>query len=158
MPDFTLTSEQWLPPSRDEVFQFYADTLNLEHITPPWLRFRVLTPFPIILDAGVEIDYWLRLHGFPIRWRSRITVWKPTDRFVDEQIRGPYLHWRHEHTFIPHEGGTLVRDRVEYAVPGGRLVNFLWVRNDLHRIFVYRQRQLSGIFGSSSRYPPAIDV
>ena len=158
MPEFVLTSVQWFPQPRAKIFDFYADAFNLEYITPAWLCFRVLTPSPIVLDVGVEIDYRLRLHGFPMRWRSCITVWKPTDRFVDEQVRGPYLRWYHEHVFTDYIGGTLVRDRVEYAVPGGRLTNFLLVQNDLLRIFTYRQQQLSEVFGSSPEHPPAIGI
>ena len=158
MSDFSLTSVQWLPGTPDEVFGFYTDAFSLERITPSWLRFRVLTPPPIALSVGTEIDYWLRLHGFPLRWRSRITIWEPMDRFVDEQIHGPYLYWYHEHTFSLHAGGTLVHDRVHYAVPGGRLVNFLLVRNDLRRIFTYRQQQLAAIFGGSPHHPAVIDI
>ena len=42
-------------------------------------------------------------------------------RFVDVQTRGPYRVWIHEHTFESRDGGTLVHDVVQYAVPGGRL-------------------------------------
>ena len=144
---FRLDTSHWLPRPPEEVFHFYADAFNLERLTPPWLRFQVNTPPPIVMLAGVEIDYRLRLKGVPLSWRSRITAWEPPFRFVDEQVRGPYRRWVHEHTFTPRDGGTLVRDLVEYDMLGGWLVDRLMVRRDLSRIFAYRQQRLAELFG-----------
>jgi hypothetical protein len=134
-----------LPAAR--AFAFYADALNLEAITPPWLAFRVATPGPIAMGAGTLIDYRLRLHGIPIRWRTRIVTWEPPRRFVDVQLRGPYVLWQHTHTFEP-DGphAVIVRDRVRYALPLGplgRLAHALFVRRDLERIFDYRERAVA---------------
>ncbi|HKP93058.1 MAG TPA: SRPBCC family protein, partial [Chthoniobacterales bacterium] len=126
---------------------FFADAANLDAITPPWLRFRTVTPAPIHMDAGTVIEHRLRIRGFPVRWRSRITVWEPPRRFVDEQVRGPYRLWRHEHEFEDRDGGTLVRDRVHYAVPFDFLVHELLVRRDVERIFTYRTDCLRRRFG-----------
>ena len=142
-------SELWLPRPRDEVFAFFSDARNLDSITPPWVRFRVVTPGPIAMKAGALIDYKLRVRGFPIRWRTKITEWEPPVRFVDEQLRGPYRLWIHEHEFEPRDGGTLVRDRVRYAVAFDLLVHDLFVRHDVARIFAYRTEQLLRRFGAS---------
>lgn len=99
------------------------------------------------MGVGTKIDYRLRLHGIPVRWQSLISEWQPPFRFVDQQIHGPYRSWRHLHTFEPQDEGTLVRDVVDYAVPGGRLIHALFVRHDLRRIFKYRRRQLDSFFG-----------
>ena len=146
MAAFSLDTEHWLPRQPGDVFGFYADAFNLERLTPPWLRFEVVTAAPIKMRAGVEIDYRLRLHGLSLKWRSRITDWDPPYRFVDEQIRGPYRTWVHEHTFTPHQGGTLVGDYVQYDMLGGWLADRLLVRRDLRRIFAYRQERLAEIF------------
>jgi hypothetical protein len=135
-------TEQWLPLPTQDVFDFFADAFNLELLTPPWLQFRVITPAPIAMQQGTVIDYRLRLRGIPVRWESQVTVWEPPYRFVDEQLRGPYRRWVHHHTFVESDGGTLARDHVDYAVPGGVLVRKLLVERDLRKIFQYRQQKL----------------
>jgi ligand-binding SRPBCC domain-containing protein len=138
-----LEATQVLPHPREVVFKFFADAFQLEAITPPWLRFVVLTPPPITMGIGIRIDYRLRLHCVPIRWQSVISAWEPPVRFVDEQVVGPYRRWHHEHRFESVEGGTCCRDFVDYEVPGGALVDRLFVRRDLKKIFEFRQRKLA---------------
>ena len=143
---FTLEAEQWLPAPRDRVFAFFADAANLESITPPWLNFGILTPLPIAMQAGTLIDYRLRMRGLPMRWRTLISTWDPPFRFVDEQLHGPYRQWIHTHTFAEQSGGTRCHDRVDYAVPGGALINRLFVRREVEAIFAYRRQALQGRF------------
>jgi ligand-binding SRPBCC domain-containing protein len=131
-------SELLLPAKIDEVFSFFSDAGNLDDLTPDWLHFKIVTPRPIELHAGSLIDYKLRVRGFPIRWRTRINVWEPPYRFVDEELRGPYRQWVHEHTFETRDGGTLVRDKVSYAVPFDWLAHRLFVRPDVEKIFRFR--------------------
>jgi ligand-binding SRPBCC domain-containing protein len=101
------------------------------------------------MGEGVNIDYSIRLRGVPVRWRSEITAWEPPYRFVDEQRRGPYRYWIHEHTFEPvDEHTTLVRDRVRYDVPGGTLIHKFFVEPDLERVFSYRAAKLDEIFSA----------
>jgi len=82
-----------VPPER--AFAFYADAVNLEPLTPPWLHFEVTTPGEISMRAGTLLDYRLRLHGVPVRWQTRIETWEPPSRFVDVQASGPYSLWEH---------------------------------------------------------------
>jgi ligand-binding SRPBCC domain-containing protein len=143
-----METAQLLPAPRERVFAFYSDAFELERLTPPRLRFRLITPRPIEIRPGTRIDYRLHIRGIPIRWQSEIMVWEPPHRFVDEQRRGPYRHWRHEHTFEEVEGGTICRDVVDFSVPGGRLVERILVRPDIRQIFAYRQRVLAELFAS----------
>jgi ligand-binding SRPBCC domain-containing protein len=148
-----LAREQILPGEPDAVFGFFADAVNLEAITPPWLRFRIVTPRPIRMAPGALIEYHLRLHRIPIRWLTRIEVWEPGTRFVDVQVRGPYRIWHHTHTFEPHGGGTLVRDTVRYALPLGplgRLAHAAFVRRDLERIFDFRHAEVARRLGAGT--------
>ena len=147
MKIYRLKREQTLTASLDEVFAFFADAHNLETITPPLLKFQVLTPAPIQMNVGTLIDYKLRIHGLPMRWQSRISVWDPPHCFVDEQLRGPYRKWHHTHTFETTDQGTHCRDIVDYAVPGGAIVHQLMVKRDVNTIFNYRRRILAQTFG-----------
>lgn len=141
------------PP--EALFPFFADAFNLERITPPFLRFRVVTPPPIEMGVGTLIDYRLRVHGVPVRWRTEITAWDPPHRFVDEQIRGPYRTWIHEHRFEPVDGGgTRMYDTVRYAAPGGRLVERWLVDRDVAAIFAYRKRALDTLFAAAQAPEP----
>jgi ligand-binding SRPBCC domain-containing protein len=145
---FRFKSEQWFPRALEELFPFFADARNLEQLTPPWLHFRIVSPITAV-SIGTTIRYRLRLHGIQLRWQSEITAWEPPFRFVDTQIRGPYRQWIHEHTFELRNGGTLMKDCVQYAVSGGALVRKLFVAPDLKRIFDYRRARLESLFGSA---------
>ena len=145
---FEFRARTRVPRPRAEVFAFFADAGNLQELTPPWLRFEILTPGPIEMAPGALIDYRLRLRFIPIRWQTRITVWEPPHRFMDEQLRGPYRLWLHEHTFEEDGDGTLCGDFVRYAVPFGALANRLMVARDVRKIFAYRERRLREIFGA----------
>jgi ligand-binding SRPBCC domain-containing protein len=152
---YVLETEMVLASPLEEVFDFFADATNLERITPPWLQFRVLTPGPIEMFAGQLIDYRLKLHGVPIRWRTEIASWDPPHEFCDTQLRGPYRLWRHQHYFEEVAGGTRCRDVVYYRVPGGPLIHWLLVRRDVETIFTYRAKVLRELFGSATALQPA---
>jgi ligand-binding SRPBCC domain-containing protein len=141
-----METSQFLPAAREKIFTFFSNAFSLQDLTPSWLDFRVLAAYPIHIRKGTLIDYRLSLHGVALRWQSRIEVWEPPCRFVDLQIRGPYRHWRHEHVFEEAEHGTICRDIVDYAVPGGQMIERLFVRPDLKRIFAFRQRKLGQLF------------
>ena len=137
----------------ETVFSFFSNARNLEVLTPPWLRFRVVTEGEIRMSRGTRIDYRLRLRGLPLRWRSEITAWEPPHRFVDEQVVGPYRSWIHEHRFgldeRPGRGPVVIAsDEVHYQAPGGRLIDRFLVAPDLDRIFRYRRARLRERFGS----------
>ena len=140
--------EATLPFPLERVFDFFSRAENLGLLTPPWLSFHILTPLPIRMCEGALIDYRIRVRGIPMKWRSEITVWEPPYRFVDEQLRGPYRLWHHEHRFSEVDGGTKVEDRVKYAVLGGSLVDRWFVAPDVGRIFDYRQQRLHELFAS----------
>jgi ligand-binding SRPBCC domain-containing protein len=150
---YRLERSQLVERPLDEVFAFFADAANLEAITPAFLRFSIRTPPPIAMEEGARIEYALRLFGVPLRWRTRISVWDSGRRFVDEQESGPYALWRHTHTFEQVEGGTWVRDVVDYALPFaalGRAVHALIVRRTLDRIFTYRQQAVERLLAAGA--------
>jgi ligand-binding SRPBCC domain-containing protein len=145
-----LEREQLVPRPLAEVFAFFAQARNLERTTPPWLRFEVLTPEPIEMGAGALIEYRLRLHAVPLRWLTHIEEWQHERAFADCQVRGPYRLWHHRHEFAAHAGGTVVRDRVTYALPLGRLGDLAGtavVRRELERIFDFRRDAVRRLLG-----------
>jgi ligand-binding SRPBCC domain-containing protein len=147
MKEFTIEREQTLPQPLENVFRFFSDPANLGEITPPWLGFQIVRCSTPAIGEGTLIDYKLRLHGLPLQWRSRIRSWNPPQRFIDEQVSGPYRSWIHEHFFEDLGACTRVRDRVRYCVLGGAWVNRLLVRRDVEKIFDYRRERLAQLFG-----------
>jgi ligand-binding SRPBCC domain-containing protein len=139
-----LERSQRVRVSIDQVFAFFSQAENLEKVTPPWLHFQLLTPTPVEMRAGTLLDYRLRLHQVPVRWRTRIEVWEPPTNFRDIQLRGPYALWDHSHSFERDgDGAVIMHDRVRYAMPLGalgQLAHAAFVKRDLERIFDYRQQ------------------
>lgn len=149
--EYLLEREQRIPLPIDETFAFFAAARNLEAITPGWLRFRILEA-PDELRQGSLLEYRLRLFGWPIRWRTEISRWSPPRSFTDRQIAGPYPLWEHRHTLEEVAGGTIVRDRVRYRVPGGPLAPLVQpvVRIWLDAIFDYRRDALARLLTQSA--------
>ncbi len=145
-----LRTEAILPRPRDEVFAFFADAANLQRITPPELRFQILSPLPIAMREGAEIRYQLQLFRVPFRWRTRITRWEPEHCFVDFQESGPYKLWEHTHTFEDVPEGTRMVDEVRYALPFTPLGDLAHpiVRRQLDRIFTFRTATMHELFPS----------
>ena len=150
MKEEVFIALQDLPVPRSEVFPFFADPANLEALTPPWLRFEVLTPKPLPRGEGALFDYRIRVRGLSIRWRTLIETFVPGEKFVDRQIAGPYALWHHTHRFEDlADGGTRMTDTVRYRLGWGfigRVVTALWVRRDIARIFEYRKQVLDTRF------------
>lgn len=139
---FRTTTRLPLPVA--EVFPFFAAAENLERITPPELRFGIVTAGPVDLRAGARIEYRLRLFGVPFRWHTEITEWAPPYAFTDTQLRGPYRQWIHRHTFREDGGETVMDDVVRYRLPLWPLgeVAAPLVALQVRRIFGYRARAI----------------
>lgn len=147
-----LHREMWVPLPLDTVFGFFSNPANLELVTPPWVGFQILSKLPVEMKPGALLDYAIRVHGIPLKWRSEITVWEPPFHFADLQLKGPYAVWHHQHRFEARHGGTLVTDDVEYAIPfswmpGAQLVERFLVTPDVEKIFAHRRGALLRHFG-----------
>ncbi len=157
----TLHREQWLPISVEEAWAFFSTPLNLAKITPGDMGFVIQRPFenkPIY--EGQQIRYTVRpLMGIPLKWVTCIATAEVPHRFVDVQLKGPYKHWWHEHTFIAKDGGTLMLDKVEYELPFGPLGDLMhtWiVRDKLKSIFDFRFRTLESLFNAGRSASPGL--
>jgi ligand-binding SRPBCC domain-containing protein len=149
MSAYRIDEHVWVPRPLDEVFAFFSKPENLGELTPPELSFDILTPSPVPMAEGALIDYRISLGPLPMNWRTLIEIYEPPHRFVDVQLRGPYALWRHEHTFEAVDGGTAIRDRIDYAMPFGplgTLAHALAVKGRLRRIFAYRRDTVSRLF------------
>ena len=156
MREYVLERAQVVPATVDEAFAFFSDARNLERITPPWLRFRILEA-PAELGRGARLRYRLRLFGIPIAWRTEIVEWSPPRSFVDLQRRGPFLLWEHTHRLTPVAGGTEIYDHVRYRLffgPLGALVRRLLVRGWVEGIFDFRAEQVPGLLSGAPAAPP----
>lgn len=145
----TFRAEVQLRQEPEEVFEFFSNPQNLNEITPRWLHFSIQTRMPVEMKEGTILDYRLKIRGLPVSWKSKITIWNPPVLFVDFQTKGPYQLWEHRHEFERIPGGTVVKDIVRYAVPGGLLepaINRFLVHPDIRRIFEYRGAKLLEIF------------
>lgn len=133
----------------NEVFAFFSKAENLNALTPPELHFKINTPLPIEMFPGRIIDYQIKLNGIPFNWRTEICVWDPPHRFVDQQLKGPYVRWHHTHTFKSLGDHTEMTDRVEFLSPGWifePIINALFVERKVKEIFEFRERQLNLLF------------
>lgn len=150
MSEHVLEREQFLDRPLEQVFAFFSAARNLEALTPAWLQFEVMTPEPIEMRAGTLIEYRLSVHGMPLKWVSQIEAWEHNRSFVDRQLRGPYRLWHHTHEFLALDDGTLVRDRVRYAIPLGPLgdvAHTLFVQRDLDNVFAHRRSAVTDLLG-----------
>ncbi len=130
-----------LPLPRAQVFPFFAHAANLDRLTPPELRLRILTPLPIAMhegEAGVGLP--ARNARAPAEGNTEL----PEPVVVDEQVRGPYGLWEHTHFFSETADGTRMEDIVRWALPLAPLGEIAapLVRRELDHIFAYRQRAL----------------
>lgn len=147
-----LDRSTWIPRPIEDVFGFFTDVTNLERITPPELRFRIVTALPVVLRQESVIDFRLSLFGVPFAWQTEIARWEPPHAFVDRQRVGPYRQWIHLHEFTAERGGTAMRDRVDYELPLGALglTGLPLVRRQLERIFDFREATIQALLGAGS--------
>ncbi|MGH7784707.1 MAG: SRPBCC family protein [Candidatus Binatia bacterium] len=148
MSEHVLTREMVINLPRPQVFDFFADAGNLERITPPELKFNIFTPLPVDLRDGALIEYRLSVHGFPINWRTEISLWDPPFEFIDRELKGPYKQWIHRHTFVEMDDNkTLIKDEVRYRLPVEPFGDlFHWcIRAKLDHIFDFRERAVREI-------------
>ena len=148
-----FTTKQFVPSGRKDVFSFFSKAENLEVLTPTWLNFHIQKKSTPEIEKGTLIDYQLKIHGVPVKWRTEIREWNPDSSFVDFQLKGPYNKWHHLHTFEDVPGGTLICDEVTFKIPGWIFGNLLLplIRKDVGEIFKYRQTKIKDYFYKASR-------
>ena len=148
----TLNQEQTLPISLDEAWNFFSNPANLEKITPPWLKFQILSPATDQIHAGQLLTYRVRIAPLvKVSWITEIKEVEPMKMFTDEQRVGPYAFWHHKHTFQAVENGVLMTDAVHYHTgfgPFGWVIERIYVDRSVEQIFEFRRSWLAEHFGS----------
>jgi hypothetical protein len=100
-----------------------------------------------VMGPEDQVTWRARHFGVPFTMTSRITAYEPPHRFVDEQVRGPFGRWWHEHLFEAVDGGTLMTDRVRFASPlgpVGRAVDALVLARYMEHLLRQRNDWLAG--------------
>jgi uncharacterized protein len=147
-------TEQWVPQPTDHVFEYFSAPKNLETLTPEFLHFKIVKTSHPKIQEGTILDYQLKLHGFPVKWQSKITGWVAGERFSDLQTKGPYTFWHHTHEFYESKGGTVIRDNVVYKLPGwipGDVLGHAYIKKDLEKIFMHRREQTKNLFAQNPK-------
>lgn len=148
----SIKNIQKIPATLEQAWDFYSSHANLQTITPPQMKFRVISQNSgEKLYSGQIIEYKVKpLLGIPLYWMTEIkNVTAPT-YFMDEQLKGPYKMWQHQHYFKAIEGGVEMTDMVLYKNPSGwlgELANVLFIKKKLRNIFEFRFRKMEEIFG-----------
>jgi ligand-binding SRPBCC domain-containing protein len=150
---YSLYSQQRVPASLDDVWAFFSDARNLLDVTPPHLNLKVTNEvYGDSVYAGQVMTYDVKpLLGIPLSWMTEITHVADKKYFVDEQRKGPYQLWHHQHHFKAIEGGVEMTDLVHYRLPLGFLgsiANSILVKKELEKIFTYRYHQIIKRFGN----------
>ena len=145
-----IFKKQLINSDLDTVWNFMSSPNNLSKITPSKMNFKITSTNNTKMYQGMIITYKVSpLLGIPLNWMTEITHVKEKQFFVDEQRMGPYKIWHHEHLFIEKNNGVLMVDIISYKLPFGilgRLVNYLFIKNQLSTIFNYRFNKMNDFF------------
>ena len=147
---YQLKTTQFIPAPMTECWDYFSSPGNLKEITPPGMGFNIKTDLPAKMYEGMMIEYKVTpLLGIPMTWITEIKAVKEGQFFIDEQRKGPYEIWHHEHHFKEVDGGVEMTDIVSYELPFGilgKLVHPIIVKPKLDQIFKYRTKKVDEIF------------
>ena len=146
-----LTSKQFLPISIEKAWDFFSSPKNLNEITPEDMTFKITSELPAKMYEGMFITYKVSpMFNIPLDWCTEITHISEPNFFIDEQRKGPYSIWHHEHHFESVEGGVMMTDILSYDIGlsvFGWIAGKLFVDSKVSGIFEYRTKKLEQLFG-----------
>jgi ligand-binding SRPBCC domain-containing protein len=146
---YTYQSQQFLPVEASELFQFFSVPENLSKLTPPETGFQVVHTTDERIVQNTRLTYRLKQMGIPMKWVAKIEEWNPDESFTDVQVKGPFAWYKHRHILEKTEGGTIIRDELQYRLPFGwlgELFGNYFVRKTLEKTFRYRQEKMIELF------------
>lgn len=146
----SLRQEQFLPISINEAWEFFSSPRNLNRVTPKELFFEITSEVPDKMYEGLIISYKIKpMLNTKVNWHTEITHIKHLKYFIDEQRKGPYKIWHHEHHFKEVEGGIIMTDLLYYDIGKsifGWIAGKLFVNKKVKEIFDYRYQSLKNYF------------
>ncbi len=140
-----------VPPA--ELYAWHARPGAFERLNPPWEQVDVVERDPGLAD-GAAVHLRVKAGGLPLSWRLVHRDHVPGERFVDEQVRGPFARWRHTHHMRPAPRGATLVDHVDYALPLGAVGRALagrFVQAKLDALFRYRHRVMTDDLAQHAR-------
>ena len=147
---YQLKRTQFIKTDLKTAWDFFSSPGNLKKITPQYMGFDVKTALPEKMYEGLMIEYTVKpLLGIPVNWITEIKTVKELEFFVDEQRKGPYKIWHHEHHFKEVDGGVEMTDIVSYELPLGilgRIMHPFVVQKKLEEIFDFRFKAVEELF------------
>jgi len=94
-----------------------------------------------LIGLGETVTWRAKHFGIVWKMTSTISALDAPHRFVDEQLRGPFKRFRHEHLFESEGSGTKMVDNIEFEAPLGplgRIAERLVLRSYLPKLIVER--------------------
>lgn len=149
MPVFQ--KQQLIKADLGSCWDFFSDPANLSLITPPGMNFTILFPDPLHgMYPGMIIRYKVSpLLRIPVEWITEITQVREREFFIDNQVKGPFRLWHHQHLFRETANGTEMRDIVNFELPFGfigRIGGSVIVQKRIEAIFRFREAFINSHF------------
>lgn len=149
MKIYTMENSLTIKAPIEDMWEFFSNPKNLSVLTPPKLRLRFIQEPSRSMFKGQRVLYCLSpLPGLRFRWEGEIIEVAQLERFIDEQRKGPFAYWRHEHLFFRKEEGTDIWDYLQYALPFGLIGTAIQpiVNREMKEMFKYRNEKVEEVF------------
>ncbi len=153
MESFTYRSR--IRTSAKDLFKWHKQPGAFERLSPPWEDVEVLEKSGGIED-GSRVVIRTKIGPVPMIWLIEHRDYKEEKQFCDIQIKGPFKHWEHTHTFVPDgPNACFMEDNVKFLLPMGTLGelfgNELVIRK-LETLFEYRHGTLMNDIKTHKKY------
>ncbi len=138
--------------SREDLFDWHERPGAFKRLSPPWQKVRVLSQEGH-LKEGAKVALRLSFYGLlRLKWILSHGQYKKGHLFVDNQVKGPFKYWKHEHQFISqssHQSSLI--DKITYELQWG--LGEKKVSQDLTRLFRYRHTILKHDLALINKWP-----
>ena len=142
----SIQFESFIACSLQEIWDFHTSVEALVVLTPPPTQIKIIGQNLEVRDGALH-ELSIKKGPIPLVWNARISEVSPATLsaaragFVDTAEKSPFHYWRHQHEFVVVEGGVLLLDWVQYALPMGKLGNLVagkFVEKDIISMFEFR--------------------